>query len=105
MAILALTASSFAADKLALSPEQVTLSSTGAGSSVTLDAFCNHTPCSLRWFLITSNDKVGHLSNSSGPINQFEADGAQGSAIVIVQDETGVRAFSKITVLKVVTAQ
>ena len=102
LALLAFTSTAFASGKLALTPQQATLPAAGPDSSVTLDAFCSQAPCNLKWFVIASNSKVGHIDLTSGPQTHFIADGAQGTAIVVVQDEAGNLEFSKITVQKAV---
>ena len=101
LAVLALASTAFASGKLALTPQQATVAA-AANSSTELEAFCSQSPCNLKWYVITSNSKVGHLDLTSGPVTHFIADGSQGTAIVVVQDEDGNMQFSTITVQKAV---
>ena len=99
VAVLAFTSSAFAAGKIALSPQDATLATSGPNSTLTLDAFCSTAVCNLKWFVIASSPNVGQIDATTGPVNHFHAQGP-GTAIVIVQDEAGNMSFTKITVVQ-----
>ena len=99
VAILAFTSSAFAASKIALTPQDATLNTAGDHSVLTLDAFCSTAACNLKWFVIASSPNVGALDAVAGQVNRFRATNP-GTAIVIVQDEAGNMAFTKITVVQ-----
>jgi len=99
VAVLAFTSNAFAGGKIALSPQDATLATTGANSVLTLDAFCSTAVCNLKWFVIASSPNVGQIDATTGPVNHFHAQGP-GTAIVIVQDEAGNMAFTKINVVQ-----
>ena len=99
VAILAFTSNAFAAGKVALSPQDATLTTSGPTSSLTLDAFCSTAKCDLKWFVIASNPNVGRIDLTAGPVTHFQAEGP-GTAIVVVQDEAGNLTFAKINVVQ-----
>jgi hypothetical protein len=89
-----------AGSKLAMMPGAGTVYVNGPVTSLTLDAFCNSTPCNLSWVVILSSDGVGNIDNSSGPKTTFTAGSLPGTAIVIVRDDQGHMAFASINVLQ-----
>lgn len=100
LAVFALASASFAAEQLAVSPHQATLSLNGSPKNVELEAFCSQTPCNLKWYVLLSNNQVGNIDLTNGPVTHFIAGSLPGSAVVIVQDGQGNMQFSVITVLK-----
>jgi len=96
---LAFTSNAFAGGKLALTPQDATLSTTANNNVLTLDAFCSTAKCDLRWFVIASSPNVGGLDATAGMVNHFHARNP-GTAIVVVEDEAGNMAFSKINVVQ-----
>lgn len=100
VAVLAFTSNMFAAQNVALSPAEATVTTIGPNSSLTLEAFCSTAACNLRWYVVGSNPRVGALESASGLVNHFQAGGSAGTAIVIVQDEAGNMSFAKITVVQ-----
>jgi len=99
VAVLAFTSNAFAGGKIALSPQDATLATSGPNNVLTLDAFCSTAACNLKWFVIASNPNVGQIDATTGPVNHFHAQGP-GTAIVIVQDEAGNMSFTKVTVVQ-----
>jgi hypothetical protein len=99
IAILAVTSSAFAATKIVVSPTDATIATTGPNNSLALDAISATAASNLKWVVVTSSPRVGHLDATTGAENRFHADGP-GTAIVIVQDEAGNMAFTKITVVQ-----
>ena len=97
--VLAFASTTFAAGNIAISPSEVTLSTSGTNSSVTLEAFCSNAGCNLKWYLLAGTPNIGSLQSPSGFKNRFQASGTPGTAIVVVQDEAGNMAFAKITVV------
>jgi hypothetical protein len=89
----------FAGTKLAMLPHAATVYVNGPVTSVTLDAFCNATPCNLTWMVILSADGVGSIDNTSGPTSTFTAGSLPGTAIVIVHDDQGHMAFCTVNIL------
>ena len=47
-----------------------------------------------------SNAKVGSIDTTFGPQTRFHANGVPGTAIVIVKDDAGNMAFTKVTVVQ-----
>jgi len=99
VAVLAFTSNAFAAGKVALSPQDATLATSGPNSVLTLDAFCSTAECNLKWFVIATSPNVGQIDATTGPVNHFHAQGP-GTAIVIVQDEAGNMNFTRINVVQ-----
>lgn len=89
-----------AGEKIALSPQDITIPSTGPNSTVTLEAFCGTAACNLQYFAVGSNAKVGSIDTTFGPQTRFHANGVPGTAIVIVKDDAGNMAFTKVTVVQ-----
>lgn len=87
-----------AGTKLAMLPGSGTVYINGPVSSITLDAFCNATPCNLSWMVVLSSDGVGSINNTTGALTTFTAGSVPGTAIVIVHDDQGHMAFATVNV-------
>ena len=103
IAVISLTLAvspAFAQTALALNITSAVLHVGGPDVKVELDAFCNSTPCNLSWSVILSTSKVGWIDNTNGPTTNFSCGPTPGTAIVVVKDDQGHKAFATITVLK-----
>jgi hypothetical protein len=96
--ILALTSGAFAANHVALLPANATLSVSGPNQTVTLDAFCNMTPCNITWIMVLSDSTVGSIDNTSGPQTTFTVGTTPGTAEIIASDGNGHTAHTTVTV-------
>jgi hypothetical protein len=96
--MLAMTAMSFASDKVAVAPDSVTLTRGLPPSQITLNGFCSDTPCDPKWTIVLSNDGVGELSATSGPQVKFHMGDNAGTAWVFFSDGHGELALAIIKV-------
>ena len=101
-AVLALSLTGLAADQVFVTPDSQTISLSGnvPAPQVTLSAFCNSTPCDIRWTVILSNSQVGSIDTRSGPVVNFTMGAEPGTAYIAASDGHGHSAVAKITVQK-----
>jgi hypothetical protein len=98
-AVLALSVTGFAQNKVFLSPNETqTISlSNGPNQVVPVGALCSGS-CNITWMLITSNSAVGSIDNKSGPQTNFLVGTLAGTAHIIASDGQGNMAVLKIVV-------
>jgi hypothetical protein len=101
LAVLALAATSYAAHQLAMSPQHVTVPVDGPPKAITFSAFCNQTPCNLKWTALLSDDRVGNIDTASGPQTHFVVGTVPGRAVVVVSDGQGHMDFAIVEVVGV----
>jgi hypothetical protein len=98
IAVLAMSLGAIAANHVALLPASATLSVSGPNHVVTLDAFCNMTPCNITWIVVLSESNVGSITHTTGPQTNFIVGTTPGTAEIIASDGQGHTAHATITV-------
>jgi hypothetical protein len=73
-----------------IASEQTVYLDSNNGPQVSLvSALCSNTPCAITWIAMYSNNKVGSISNTSGPQTTFTAGSKPGTAYIFARDTSG----------------